>query len=553
MCRKLLLLALVVGLLGASCGQTASPDRSPSGVPSQVSATETATTSLIGGGTFRYGIGEPTTIVPPLVRMADDQAVVDALFDSLTSWNAAGEAVPAAAVDWTSSADSMTWTFRLRAGATFHDGTPITSAAFAQAWALLVSQGSLGYLLADVVGYERVSSGQIPGLAGVRTPDDTTLVVSLLRPRADLPIVLGHPALGPVPLRQMERDPDGWTEEPVGNGPFLMTEPWAHGDFIRASAWSGWTNGGRAPGGAGEVLFRIGDQDINFLAFRQGGRDFTAVPLDALTLAADLYPSEGGEFNGPGLIVGGRPEVYLLQINPAVPPYTDLAVRQAVSLVIDRVALARVNEGGNLVPSRSLLPPGLPGLALETCDLCTFNPSGASSRLQTAGVTQLTFAYNSGGGHERIRDVLRRGLSDIGVSLVSNSRGPAPALPDYQARLEGGGVGLFRVPLVMDVPSILTALYPILHGSQVPESGGLNYMRYDDPTVNSLLDQAARTLDAATRNILLRRVEDIALNRDHVLVPLFSYRHAMVASDRVRGLRYGPFGLLNLTDLVLDG
>lgn len=512
-----------------------------------------ASPSPVAGGTFRYGIGEPTAIVPPLAATADDRAVVDAVFDSLTAWDDAGRPIPAAAVTWDAQADATRWTFRLRPGASFHDGTPVTAEAFIRAWTWAVAQGPSGYLLQDVIGYDAVRQGQSILLPGLEALGPRTLQVTLVRPRADLPAVLGHPALGPVPAAALPEDPATYANMPVGNGPFRLTEPWVRGDFVRAARWDGWLNGFRNPEGIAEVVFRIADLDINFLAFAQGRREFTGVPVDALDLAAEEFPHTGAEWDGPGLITGARPETYLLAVNRSVVPYTDLAVREAVSLALDRERIAEENAGGNLAVASSLLPPVLPGAMPDVCDRCTFNPNGADTRLEDAQVSQLSLAFNAGGGHERIRDVLRGDLSAIGVALVSNARGDAPSPADYQAGLAEGQIGLFRMPLSAEVPSGLDLLLPLLHGDRTPEAGGQNFLRYDDPTVTGLLDQAARTLDDVARERLLRRVEDIALNDDQVVIPLVSYRHAVVAAEDVRDLRYGPFGLLNLTELALVG
>ncbi|WP_370324816.1 ABC transporter substrate-binding protein [Euzebya sp.] len=542
------MLVALVATTAASC--TAAPDGPavPTGRDEPI-----ATPTGPGGGTFRYGIGSPTAIVPPLAATPDDQAVVDAAFDSLTAWDDAGSPQPSAATTWSADDALVEWRFTLRPGASFHDGTSVTAADFAAAWATLVAEGGYGYLLADVVGYEAARDGDGVDLAGVRVVDDLTLEVSLTRPRADFATVVGHPALGPVHRGQRERDEEGWRSQPLGNGPFALTEPWARGDFIRAAAWEGWRNGDRAEGGIAEVLFRIGDLDINYLAFTQGRRDLSPVPSDALALAAEEYPARGGEWDGPGLITGRRPEVYLLAMNPAVPPYDDVAVREAVSLVVDRAGLAAANEGGNLDPATGLLPPSLPGARADTCELCTFNTTGAQQRLEDADVDELAIWFNAEGGHERIRNAIRAALSGIGVRLVSNGRRPPPDLAAYQDLLETGEAGLFRLPLVADVPSGLSVLYPLLHGDEVPARGGMNYMRYDNAQVNSLLDQAAATGDDQQRQDLLRRVESLALNRDHVVVPLFTYRHAVVVAERVRDLRYGPMGLVDLTRVSLVG
>ncbi|CAN5887122.1 ABC transporter substrate-binding protein [soil metagenome] len=541
------LIALTVGLAAAACD-------APEAVRAPASASEGRTPTASrgpGGGTFRYGIGEPTAIVPPLARTADDLAVVDAVFDSLTAWDPTGDPMSSAAVTWTATEQQDEWAFDLRPGAAFQDGTAVLASDFAAAWTLLIQEGVYGYLLADVVGYQAVSAGEQTTLSGVTVVDDHTLRVGLARSRSDFPTVVGHPALGPINVAQSEQDRDGWRDLPSGNGPFAMTEPWARGDFIRAARWDQWANGQRPPRGIDEVVFNIGDLDLNYLAFIRGRRDLTSVPPDALGLAQEQFPARGGVWDGPGLITGARPEVYLLGINPSVPPYDQVEVRQAVSLAIDRIRLSDFGQDVQLQPATALLPPPLPGTRADVCELCTFNQFGARSRLQDAGVDQLTFAFNAGGGHERIRNHLRQSLSDIGVALVSNGRGAAPSLSDYQQLLSDGSVGLFRLPLVADVPSALSVLYPLLHSDQTPENGGLNYMRYRDPTVDALLEQASRTPDKRTREALLRRVEDIALNTDHVVVPLFTYQHSVVAAERVQNLRYSPFGLVDIPQLSL--
>lgn len=546
-------LGLVLLLAGACtpAPRQVAPNPLATATPPSASASPGPAEGVVGG-TFRWGIGEPSAIVPPNASTQDDNAVVDAIFDSLTAIDARGRPVASAAVDWVPSDDVRTWTFALRPDATFHDGEPVTASAFMLAWSQVAAEGAMGHLLRDVVGYDAVAAGTASALSGLSSPDPLTLAVRFKTPRADFPALVSHPALGPVHPVAQPADPAGYGQQPIGNGPFRMTEPWAHGEFIRAVRWPEWRNGAGTPDGLGEVLFRIGDLDANFTAFRQGRRDFAQVPPEALELAAEAYPPTGGEYLGPGLITGALPEVYVFGINPAVEPYTDGAVREAAMLFVDREGIAATNAGGNLDPARSLLPPALSPQSVEVCDLCTFNPSGAASRLEDAGVRALTLIFNADGGHERIRDSLRDALGEGGFGLVSNRRGPAPDFATYLDWLRGGRDGMFRLSVRADVPSSLEVLYPLLHSGQTPEQGGLNYMRYADPVVDSLLDQAARTVDSSSRVGLLRRVEAIALNRDHVIVPVVTSRHAVVIGDHVMGARYDAYGRMDLTAIRLS-
>lgn len=544
---------MLLTLLAAACVEDSTPGRTVASETPTVAAptTEAVAAASVTGGTFRYGIGEPRSIVPPLVSTPSDVAVADALFDSLTRWGPGGTVDDAAATAWTASDGARVWTFTLRAGATYHDGTPVTATDFVAAWSLLVARGSNSHLLRDVTGYGEVTAGRSDTLRGLTAPDATTLRVELARPRADLPIVAGHVALGPLPADMFRADPDAFAEQPTGNGPFRMSEPWAHGDFIRVVRAEGWANGPRAESGVGEVVFGIADLDTGFLAFRQGRRDFVHLPPEAVELATEEYPPTGGAFTGPGLIDGPAPSVYVFGIEPGSPPYRPRDVRRATSLLVDRDRIVGDTGRGLTMTASSLIPEPIPGSQPGVCDACTFNPLVGARLLAAHDVIALRLAFDSGGGHAAIRDVLRDTLDDIGVGLISNGRRPAPDFRTYLDRLEAGGVGMFRLAVTADVPSGLDLLYPLLHSSQTPDVGGFNYMGYRNPLVDSLLDQAARTLDDQARESLLRRVEAVALNDDQVIIPVFGYRVAAVASDRVQGLRYDPFASVNLTGVRL--
>lgn len=547
------MLALVVlALLVGGCDPVADPEPvippTPSPAPSE--GTPAA------GVTFRWAIGEPRGITPPQLDGPDSTAVVDALFDSLTDVDVSGAPVPAAAGEWSHDERATTWTFRIRSDAAFHDGTPVTSTSFAVAWNRLVAGGAMGHLLRDVVGHGAVAAGSLDRMSGVRTPSPDVVQVSLVRPRGDLPILLSHPALGPVQHERIVADPAAYGDQPVGNGPFRMAEPWAHDDFIRTTRWEGWVPTGDGAGvadptsgGVTELLFRISDLDEGFLALRQGRRDLAVVPPEARELAAELFGTADAAADAPRLVITDVPSTYLLVLDPDVPPYDDPLVREAVQLLVDRQAIAGLRSLGGLVPATWVRPPVLWPASAGICELCTFNPRGAVDRLEDAGVEQLTFAFDAGGGHDEIRDVLRADLSDLGVALVSNRRGPAPPFGEYVERLAEGDTGMFRLTVTADVPSSLELLHPLLHSSSTPANGGLNFTGYDDPQVDALLEQAARTVDHERRERLLRRVEDIAVNRDHVLVPVVGLQQAFVAGETIRPFPVDPFGRVDVARL----
>ena len=149
------------------------------------------------------------------MRLQDPGGVMVArqLFEGLTRWDPVEETVVAGAAEsWESSDGGRTFTFRLREGMSFHDGTPVTSKDFAFAFDRIARKSSasdLAYTLEDVQGFVEVNQlASAKHLSGVRTPDPLTLVIGLSEPDYDFPVVLTHPSLVPVPAGAVA-DEDG--------------------------------------------------------------------------------------------------------------------------------------------------------------------------------------------------------------------------------------------------------------------------------------------------------------------------------------------------------
>lgn len=508
--------------------------------------------TVAASGTFRYAIQEPSAIVPPTAIEPNGLAVVDALFDSLTAYDDSLRVVPAAAVSWTATVPDE-WTFTLREGATFHNGSPVTAADFKFAWEQAVRLDLAGYHLRDVQGYDALRDKKAAELAGVTALDDRTLRVRLVGPRADFPAVVAHPALGPVPRAAWEADRAGFLQRPIGNGPFRMDGSWAHNEFIRVARFNGW-QGGDAPAIVDEVLFPISDPDTAYLAFQQGRRDFSPLPAGALAEASRQYPASSDDgYHGPGLLLGPTPVLYFLGFNVTRPPFHDVEVRRAVSMAIDREALRDAILEGNVSVTRAAVPPPIPGARDNVCGACEHNPAEAQRILAERGITEVELWLNRGGGHEQVAQRISQDLAAVGVGLRLRSEAPPPdgSFGAYLDILSSGEAGMFRFGWAAEYPTMDAALSPLFDSRSTPPSGGRNFMRYTNPEVNALIDQARATSDEPTRHRLYQQVEDLALGRDQVIVPLFTYHHRFVAATRVENLYLSPFGLVNLPEISL--
>lgn len=538
-------IALVLAVLAAGCVQAPATAPGPEPAPTAVDPV-TETSAPTGGGTFRYAIQEPPAIVPPLAEGADAFAVVDAVFDALTTWGPDGQPLPAAATSWQANGDFTVWTFTLRDGATFHDGTPVTAADVKFTWEELVRLGRVRHHLASVNGYDALVAGAASGLEGIEAVSPSELRVTLRHPLATFPSVVAHPALAPVPAHAWQADARGFREQPIGNGPFAMSGDWQHDGFVRVSRFDAWQNGPRAV--LDEIVFEITEPDAAYLAFQQGRIDFTALPVGALASAVEQFGEAADGVTGPGVLTGPMPVLYHLGFDVSQAPFDDPQVRRAISMAADRAAIVAENLEGNLQVARSAVPPAVAGARPDTCPACTQDREAARAVFAQRGITQLTLWYSRGGGHERIALQLQEDLDQVGVRLVLQSRD----FPRFQEAIASGEAGLFRFGWAADYPTLDEMLYPLFHSTADPlADGSANYGGYADAHVDALLDAARGEGDAAARRQRYQEAEDLALGRDQAIVPLFFYRQRAVVTEGVEGLRLSPMGLVNLHEVRL--
>ncbi|MPZ86676.1 MAG: hypothetical protein GEU81_01120 [Nitriliruptorales bacterium] len=545
---RLLALALLVGLTASAC----TPQRVAEPLPVTSPDPSPSATSGPARDTFRYAIQEPASILPGDVADDGGLAVVDAVFDSLTTWDPEGTLIPAAAARWESNDEATVWTFNLRPGATWHgpERDPVTAADFVYAWNRAVADGVAGYHLEDVAGYGEVRDGSASSLSGVRALDERTLEVRLSGPFADFPAVVAHAALGPLPRERLEADPEGFALAPIGNGPFALAEPWAKEQFIRVSRYERWRNGERAA--LAEVLFQIRDPETAYVAFQQGRMDFTTLPPAVLDQARERYAaSEAGRDSpdAPTVLDDRSAELYFLGMDLETPPFDRVEVRRALSLAIDREAIARAVRSGNADPARAAAPAAVPDARLRTCNACRYDPDIARQMLAEADVTELELWFNPGGGHEQVAELLTEQLADVGVTLTARKTedGGDGAFAAYLQRLRERGAGLFRFGWILDYPILDDALRPLLSGSLAGADGAANYGRYRQEDVDELLDRARAELDVEERHRLYLEAESLALNRDQALIPVVTFRHSAVVSERFEGFELSPVGLADLS------
>lgn len=510
----------------------------------------------------------PTSISPPSAVTPDDVAIVDQVFEPLTRVDAALELRPAAAVSWEVSEDAMVHTFRLRRGANFHDGSPVTAASFIRAWERVADRtvddpSPAHHLLDLVVGIDEAREGG--ELRGAVALDDRTLEVTLREPYADLPALVSHPSL--VPLPPSSGVVSDFDRMPIGNGPLRMAEPWHPGQVIRLEPF---LDHPRAPNAVRQVVFRLYDGDeaeaTAYEDLRMGRLDLAPVPTAHVDDArAEFGRAQRGRI-APGLIDGPRQTTVFLAFNVDVAPYDDADLRRAIASLVDRSVIGpRIDAAW--VPLESVVPPDvIAGYEPPACVYCAVDLPRARDLLRdpdeaeaegaeedadggedaddaVAPTYELELTYPQDDRYEAIAGELAEAFMglDAGVSLELR----ALSQDEWLSAVREGEAGMFLSGWSAEYPTPGAYLDHLFHPSR---RGTDNLTRFDHDEVTELLDAARGALEPEERFALYREAEAIVLDEMPV-IPLHSYRHMQVASERLSGAVIDPSGRIDLSRL----
>lgn len=489
---------------------------------------------------LRWAVGDVEAIIPPRATSADELRVADAVFDGLTRLDEELVPQPALAERWRHDDRATVWTFRLRADATFHDGTPVTAADVKFTWEEGVREGRIAPHLRDVRGFDALARGEADELDGVLVHGQRTVQVLLERPGADLPARLAHPSLAPVPEAAYRADPAAFAEQPVGAGPYELREPWSPGAFARLHRVEGRE-------GPDEVLFRFTDPTAGYIAFQQGRVDVATVPEGALADAEERYGRSVDGRSGPGVLGGEAAQVYLLGLRLDEPPFDDVAVRRALSFAIDRDALVGEVADEAAVVARGLTPRSVPGGAVSACSTCLHAPNAAERVFGERGIEALELWIDRGGGHRLLAERLEADLAAVGVALEVREVGTGEL---YDA-IDDGRAPLYRYGWALEHPTPEDVVVPLLHSTSAGAAGG-NPGGFASEEVDGLIDEALATTDREERLALLRSAETLGLGREQAVIPLLFPTHRLVVAERVDGLVVDPTGRSDLerVDLV---
>ncbi|WP_232660484.1 peptide ABC transporter substrate-binding protein [Pseudonocardia sp. TRM90224] len=491
------------------------------------------------GGVFRLGITEPTAIDPYNTQESEGQGVEDSLFTGLLEVTPDGEPVPGVATDWSPNDTCDTWTFNLKPGTKFHNGEIVDAAAFKRGWerASIKDSGSeVSYHLDVIKGYDEISSGAATEMSGVNASNPNQLVVTLKNADCEFPLRTIHPVAAPMPVAAGPTSNTAFNDAPIGNGPFKMDGKWNHDQGIRLVRFDDYTAGPKAFLDAIEftIVSPSNGVQLEYDGFVNGTFDWARMPAPLIAQNRSTYEPQGKwisrKTNATNYFVTGD----------TTAPLNSVDARKAVSMAIDRNAIAQGVFKGAQVPATSMIPAAFRDVYQEgVCDACTFNLDEAKKLAEKAGLkpgTEINLFYNTGAGHEEWTAAVRQQLEKNLGLVVKYSGVP---FNDHLNNLEAPTMsGLNRLAWSADYPTPGNFMIPLMATSSMKLDAqgnvkGNNYSRYSNPEFDALVLKASATKDEAERSKLWQQAEQMSIGRDLALMPMFQRQQfRLVATDR---------------------
>lgn len=574
--------AAAVALLATACsGDDGGDDGDPAVDPTTEvtdddgTETDTGTETEAGGegdvsAIVSTYIGEPEALTTLNTNESEGIAVLRALYTGLITYEPeTSEPAPGVAANIESPDEGQTWNITLEDGWTFHDGSPVTADSFVDAW----NHGSYGPnamqnsgFFADIEGFEDLQCGTVEEedeegetvdvadcegsppasetLTGLEVVSDTEFTVTLNEPQSFWETRLGYPAYSPLPESFFE-DPEGFNEEPIGNGPFQIDGAWDHDVAINTTAYEDY---------AGENQAQIGG--IEFRIYADVNTAVTDLYAGELDVVDAVPPERWSEAQAQVANSDTSPSssINYLGFPNYAAPFDNADLRAALSMAVDREAITETIFEGTRQPAFNLLAPVIPAYQEEVCPEWTYNPEEAVTRFEAAGGLDalgdsLTVWFNEGAAHDVwVEAVVNQWAQTLGIDPGTVAFEQLQFAEYLGLADEQGFTGPFRLGWGMDYPHPQNYMQLLLQSDFTPPTGA-NNTGFSSEEFDAALAEALSIADIEEAAPAYQEAMEIAC-AEVPLAPMFYGLNQFAWGDEVQGVYVDAFGDLNYTALT---
>ena len=526
---------LVLGLLGSTA--TAMAAQVPQG-------TELAAKQEL----VRSNGNEPASLDPHKVESDVEFNIISDLFEGLVSVSPQGEIQPRLALKWENK-DNLIWTFHLRPGITWSDGSAITAHDIVWSWQRLVTPTTASPYASypgnmHIVNARDISEGkQPPETLGVKALDDTTLQVTLNQPNAAFLAMLAHPSLVPIDKVLVERFGDKWTkpEHIVTSGSYTLSKWVVNERIVAQRNPKYWDNEHTVINKVTYLPITSEAVDVN--RYKAGEIDIVyTVPVNQFAL---LKKTMGSQLN-----VAPQLATYYYELNTTKPPFNDPRVRRALNMGLDKDIIADKVMGQGQRPAWLISQPDIGGVTLKQPDYASWprdkRIAEAKKLLNEAGFNEshplvFNLLYNTSETHQRI--------AIAASSMWKKNLGVEAKLQNQEWKtmldtMHTHNFDAVRYAWIADYDDAASFLNNFRTGDSE------NTSQYSNPAYDKALHDAAKAADTAARGKFYQQAEDL-LAEDVPAIPVYHYVRTHLVKPWVGGFEPDKLGYYYTKDMYI--
>ncbi len=500
----------------------------------------------IPDGVFNRLWSDPPTLDPHLTSDTTSAGVVVEIFGGLVGFDINLQLIPDLAESWEISNDGLTYTFKIRDDAVFHDGTKVTAADFK--WSLeraanpdTASPTAKTYL-GDIVGVNEVLEGKNSEIVGVKAVDDNTLQIKIDAPKAYFLAKLTYPTAYVVDRNNVSEGGLNWTDNPNGTGPFKLSD-YKIGERIildRNNLYH------LNPAKLARIQMNLAGGS-SMAMYENDEIDITGVGLFDLERIKD----PGDPLNGDLVVADPGYSVNYIGFNIEEPPFDDPKFRQALNHAIDKELIAKEVYSDLVVPAYGILPPGFPGFN-ESLEGLRHDPVLAKKLLSESNYADpesrprivITIPGTGGTPGLDLEVIINMWMETLGVEVEIQQVEWATYLKDLdEEKFQAfGGLGWEA-----DYPDPQDFLDILFH-SESENNHGL----YSNQDVDILLQDARVETDLVKRIDLYQKAEEIIVD-DAGWVPLwFAGESHVLIKPYVKGYELTPMTISKMRYVYIE-
>jgi ABC-type transport system substrate-binding protein len=479
--------------------------------------------------------GETDSLDGHEVSLFPNLPIYPQLYDKLVEFDMDMNVVPQLATSWSVSSDALTWTFRLRQGQRFHDGSVVNAEAVKRSFDRLLDEQ-----------HRTPHRSWFDMIERVTAPDQSTVVFTTRQPHLFLAHRLAMSPgsiVSPTAVARVDRATFG--ANPVGSGPYIFKE-WVRGRRIvlekNPNHW---------------LARRLNIDVIEYRPVPDEGSRAIGLETGELDFVSILTPQDAERLKlKPNVAIHNMPNIRFngVYMNVAKKPFDDARVRQAVSHAIDKRAIVQTFLAGYGAVADSILPTKVWGYKSQRA--FDYNPARARQLLTEAGYrngfsTTMWVPIGSYVNAQQISEAIAGMLRQVGITVrlelmetgrffaTLRSRGPEESTMEMAYYGFGAGTG--------EPDYSLRLLY---HSSQFAPRGS-NRQFYSNPEVDALLEIGPSRVSERQRQIAYERIQEIVW-KDQPWAYVFFINQAVGANKALKGVTVLPNEVIHFREARLD-